>query len=150
MTYERLTNEGRIKGYAAKPDEIKQLIAIANRDLQVASVNLEIDADWTYSMAYNAVLQISRALMLKLGYRPRGADQHATVVEFVRIALGTDFSEKVILFDQMRRKRNRVVYEVSGIVSKDEVEQVIKFAREYVAIITVVITGQAKLSGDKE
>lgn len=39
------------------------------------------------------------------GYRPRGGEQHATVVEFVEERLGTAYADQVRLFDQMRRKR---------------------------------------------
>ena len=123
MTYEKLLKDGRIKEYTAQPIEIQQLLKVANRDLTAASRNLEADPDWAYSMAYNAILQVSRALMLHGGFRPRGGEQHATVVEFVRECLGTDHKDKVHLFDQMRRKRHRVIYEVSGMISKTEAAQ---------------------------
>jgi len=51
----------------------------------------------------------------------------------------------VRLFDQMRRKRHRVIYEVAGLVSKKEAEQAIAFAREFVEKIIEIITGQGRL-----
>jgi hypothetical protein len=38
-----------------------------------------------------------------------------------------------LLFDQMRRKRQRVIYEVAGLVSKHEAEQTVEFAKGFVA-----------------
>jgi hypothetical protein len=45
-------------------------------------------------MAYNAVQQTARALMLRDGYRPRGAEQHATVLEYLRERLGSEYPMK--------------------------------------------------------
>jgi uncharacterized protein (UPF0332 family) len=79
------------------------------------------------------------------GYRPRGSEQHATVVEFVEERLGASYIEQVRLFDQMRRKRHRVIYEATGLVSKMEAEQAVAFAAKFVEQITEMITGQRKL-----
>jgi uncharacterized protein (UPF0332 family) len=59
--------------------------------------------------------------------------------------LVTDFGKQVRLFDQMRRKRHRMVYEVAGLVSKSEAEQAITFAQSFIDHITDQITGQKRL-----
>ncbi|HLE50438.1 MAG TPA: HEPN domain-containing protein [Anaerolineales bacterium] len=96
-------------------------------------------------MTDNSILQAGRALMFFDGYRPRGGEQHATVVEFLEERLGMAYAAQVRLFDQMRRKRHRVIYEVAGLVSKREAEQAIAFAREFVEKITEIITAQSRL-----
>ena len=83
--------------------------------------------------------------MFYSGYRPRGSDQHATVVEFTEERLGIAFTDQVRLFDQMRRKRHRVIYEIAGSISKKEAEQAIAFAKGFVANITEMVTGQSNL-----
>lgn len=67
---------------------------------------LPIDCDWTYSIAYNAILQAGRALMFAKGYRPDGANQHISVVKFAELFL--DESDALV-FDRMRRKRHSSV-----------------------------------------
>jgi uncharacterized protein (UPF0332 family) len=145
MPYERLLKQGRIKVYAARPNEINQLLQVAVRDLVTASQNLENAPDWAYSIAYNSILQAGRALMLNDGYRPRGGEQHGSVVEFVEEKLGPSYVGQVRLFDQMRRKRHRVIYEVSGLISQTEAEQAVAFAKSFVEKINEIITGQVKL-----
>ena len=145
MAYELLIRTGRIKPYKARPSEIQQLLKVADRDLAAAARNLAEDTDWAYSMAYNAVLQASRAVILNDGYRPRGGEQHATVVEYIHERLGPSFAKEVSLFDQMRRKRHRVIYEVSGLVSKQEAEQAVEFAKDFVRKLKVEITRQQGL-----
>ena len=145
MPYDRLLKSNRIKPHQASQNEIKQLLQLALRDLSTATRNLEEAPDCAYSIAYNSILQAARALMYFDGYRPRGGEQHATVVEFVEERMGTAYATQVQLFDQMRRKRHRVIYEVAGLVSKKEAEQAIAFAKEFVEKITEIITGQSRL-----
>jgi len=144
MPYERLIKADRLRPYTARPSEITRLLEVAHRDLRTAEANLAEAPDWAYSIAYNAVLQASRALVLKEGYRPRGGEQHATVVEFVEETLGAAYGNQVRLFDQMRRKRHRVIYEVAGLVSKGEAEQVVAFSKTFVEQISQRITSQGR------
>ena len=136
MPFERLIKTNRIKPHNSNPNEINQLLQLATRDLYTAIRNLEEAPDWAYSIAYNSILQAGRALMFYDGYRPRGGEQHATVVEFVEERLGDEYSAQVRLFDQMRRKRHRVIYEVAGLVSKKEAEQAVAFAKKFVETIS--------------
>ena len=132
MAYEQLLQQGRIKPYRARLEEIRRLLKIASRDLGTAERTLANDADWAFTIAYNAVLQALRAIMLAKGFRPRGAEQHGTVVQFASEALGKPFADQVSMFDRMRRKRHRVVYESAGLVSQQEAEQGLAFAKKFV------------------
>ena len=116
---------------------------MAARDLATAQRTLAADHDWAFTIAYNAVLQAVRALMLVQGFRPRGAEQHGTVVQFATEALGKPYLAQVSMFDRMRRKRHQVIYETVGLVSKQEAEQGFAFAKRFVEEIRVLITKQA-------
>jgi len=63
------------------------LLQVAARDLATAEKILPDDLDWTFNIVYNAMLQAARALMLYKGFRPRGPEQHRTVVPFCELAL---------------------------------------------------------------
>jgi uncharacterized protein (UPF0332 family) len=146
MPYEQLIQQGRIKPYKARPEEIRKLLQVAARDLATAERNLVDDHDWAYTIGYNAILQAARALMLAKGYRPRGAESHATVVQFIEEALGKAYGTQIALFDQMRRKRHRVIYEMAGLVSKQEADQGVAFAKEFVEEIRLLISKQASFN----
>ena len=141
MAYERLLQQGRIRPYRAKPQEVERLLQVASRDLSTAAKILPDDADWAFNIVYNAVLQAARALVLHEGFRPRGAGQHWTIVLFCQEALGQECRRQVALFDQMRRKRHRLVYEVVGLVSHHEAEQVLEFAGAFVNELARRIAG---------
>ena len=134
MAYEKLLKQGRIKKYDASEKEIQRLLEIAARDLSTARSMVSIDTDWAYNISYNAMLQSSRALMLRKGFRPRGSSQHATVVQFVSETMGEKYSEYVAFFDQMRRKRNRAVYEMTKLVGEKETIEALSLARDFVTL----------------
>lgn len=91
------------------------------------------------------MLQAARALVLHEGFRPRGAGQHRTIVLFCQEALGPEYRRQVALFDQMRRKRHRLVYEMVGLVSHQEAEQALRFAGAFVDELGLLITGRPRL-----
>ena len=131
MSYEKLLSEGLIKKQSPKPDAIRDLLSLAERDAKVAEQTLEVDPDWAFNIAYNSVLQASRAFMLKEGFRPRGPNQHATVVRFLQEALAQKLPEDIVTFDQMRRKRHRAVYDTAGRIGASEAEQAVIFVKNY-------------------
>lgn len=145
MSLDELERLRKIKACEAQPRAVQSLLLVARRDLAAAERNLREDADWAFNMSYNAVLQAARALMLSHGYRPRGADQHRTVVRFMQVILGEDHASYSALFDQMRRKRHRLIYETVGLVSRPEAKQALAFAKSMVDEISRLITGQMPL-----
>ncbi len=145
MPYERLINQNRIVPFKATTSQVNQLLQVAERDLKAAQRNLDVDADWAYTMAYNAVLQACRAVVFSEGFRPRGGEQHVTVVEFASEKFGEEFKKEIQLFDQMRRKRHRIIYEIAGLVSIEEAKQSVSFANRFVFEINKIITGKNHL-----
>lgn len=139
MSYDELLRQGRIRPQKVSPQEVQQLLQVAARDLETAATLVPENLDWAFNIVYNAMLQAARALMLHEGYRSRGQGQHMTTVRFCEIALGSAYKRELSLLDQMRRKRHRLVYERVGLVSRQEVEQALDFARGFVVQIREVI-----------
>jgi uncharacterized protein (UPF0332 family) len=71
--------------------------------------------------------------MFSKGFRPStGEGQHKVAVQFAEIALGEKFQDEIYIFDKMRSKRHRVIYDVSGIISLKEARQAFEFAVKFV------------------
>ena len=139
MSYEELRRQGRIRPHQPSRREIQNLLNVAARDLRASHANLDIAPDWAYTMAYNAILQAGRALMFSQGYRPREGEGHATVVHFLREALGPEYAARVEQLDQMRRKRHRTLYETAGVGGAREAEQSLAFAQEFVDALSRLV-----------
>jgi uncharacterized protein (UPF0332 family) len=117
----------------AEPDRVqaRECLKGAERDLKAARELLGKDSDWAFSIAYNSMLQVVRALIFADGYRICGEDRHKTVVEYAQVKLGETFAEKVRLFNRMRVKRHLIIYEKVNVVSEYEAKFAVKTAEEF-------------------
>lgn len=128
-----MLNKGLIKRFEAAPKQAQSRLDLAKRDIKAAKTMMTVDCDWAFSMAYNAVLQATRALMFAEGFRPAaGEGQHKAAVEFALIALGKTFPDEIYIFDKMRSKRHRVIYDAPGLVSREEAKHAVDFAVRFV------------------
>lgn len=64
MTIEDLVSQGSVHRFDASREEIVKVMDIARRDLGVAENVLDESMDWSYTIAYNAVLQACKSLHL--------------------------------------------------------------------------------------
>jgi hypothetical protein len=78
--YKRLEAQGSIERISSNPKQISVNLARARRDLMVARANLRSTKPGPYDRL-SCHAQGGRALMFSHGYRPKGKDQHRTVVE---------------------------------------------------------------------
>jgi uncharacterized protein (UPF0332 family) len=146
--FERLVHAGLVRPYKGGREQAPRQLALALRDLSSARRLLAEDRDWAFAIAYNAVLQAGRALMLREGYRPTtGEGGHVAVIRFCEEFFGPRYRDEMELFDRMRVRRNRVVYDVSGSVSRLEAEEAFTFAEEFVVRVQELVGRPAQSSG---
>jgi uncharacterized protein (UPF0332 family) len=116
--------------------QIARFLTGAEKKLAAAKKTLEIDEEASYQLAYEAMLKASLGLMLSFGVRPRSLPgHHVTIIEFAGEKLGKEFRGLISMFNRMRRKRNQAIYEVTGLISKDEARQALETARTYLEAI---------------
>jgi uncharacterized protein (UPF0332 family) len=141
---EDLIRDKRIRKIKVPPSEIKRVLERARRDLNTASKVLPEDSDWGFAIAYNAILQASRAYMFYMGYRPASAEGHKNTFAFMYEALGEDYRETISWFDRMRNKRHQAMYDEAGIITETEARQILRQATEYVSLIKAKIYPSTK------
>jgi uncharacterized protein (UPF0332 family) len=139
MSLDSLERSGCIKELPISKSKVEDALNLARRDITTAKSILDENSDWSFSIAYNAMLQSIRALMFSKGYRPSGSNQHITVVRFAELFLD---EETVIIFDRMRRKRHSTIYDTSGTISKREAENAVDTAEKLVQNIENMIQNQ--------
>lgn len=141
MKYDELMQSGRIKRQRVSEDEIHRGMERAHRDLKTAKLVMAGDWDWGFAVAYNAVLQASRAYMFFEGYRPNSVEGHKNTLAFMKIALGKNYEELVTYFDRVRNKRNQAIYDVAGLITETEARNLFSKAIEFVKMIDLKIKG---------
>lgn len=134
MNLSDLLKSGQLRRIEPDFAQADECIKAAERDLRVAKSTLSEDADWSYSIAYNAMLQAARALMFSDGFAAAGEDRHKTAVDYAEAKLGAKNPGLLLAFDAMRRKRHRAVYEKAGAVSGFEAKNAVRTAGEFVSI----------------
>jgi len=113
----------------------------ANRDIEAAKALISAcQFDWSLAVSYNAMLVAGRALMFSKGYRPSSTEGHLAVVKFLTATLGEETGKRMVLImNGMRKKRHRIVYEEMDLVPSSEAQQAVKWAQEFVDLITQVV-----------
>lgn len=132
----RLKLLGFIEQVNFSDKQIVSNIKRAQKDLVTAKATLTIDEEWAYTISYHAMLRAGRALMFSLGYRPKGKDQHKTVVDFCSEILGEDFKNLTNRFNRMRVKRHDFIYEPERPIPKTEAVKSLESAEKFVKEIT--------------
>jgi uncharacterized protein (UPF0332 family) len=135
MSLSELKKRRAIREIPVDKKQIENLIELAERDLKVAQELLAKNFDWSYSIFYNSMLQISRALMFSYGYTTTEEEHHRATVEFARAIMGEKEGELIEMLDRMRRKRHGVTYDEAGTVSEFEAKKAFETAKRYFDIV---------------
>ncbi len=81
--------------------------------------------------------------MFLKGFRPSAQFGHMAVLRYLRVTFREQLTERIVdIFDQMRRKRHRAVYEAVNVVSRDEAQNALKWAHEFVNKVKEVVLTQ--------
>jgi hypothetical protein len=112
--------------HTTSPEEIKNLLAISDRDLSASQVK-QLPADWRCTIAYNAALQAATAALAAAGYRAARDNHHYRIIQSLEFttAPGSKFIDTL---DGFRKKRNVSSYDVAGAVSDKEADEMLKLA----------------------
>lgn len=134
MPYEELREKGLLEEVRPNFAQVSTLIEQARKDLATARATVSIDREWTYLIAYQAMLRAARALVRAEGLRPRGRDPQRTMVQIVGMILGEGERGLVNAFDRMRRKSQALLEEPGTPISRYEVEGALREAQRFLEL----------------
>jgi uncharacterized protein (UPF0332 family) len=146
MEFIDLEEKGLLIKAKADFKQIHSFLSRSKKDLATARQNINTDEEWAYAIAYNAMLRAARALLMASGYRPKGKDQHKTLVLIAEKALGNRYRELTRDFDRMRRKRHEFIYAPNQPIPKFESETALVSAES----LSIVLLGLSKKSTRKK
>jgi hypothetical protein len=128
MNLRQWQDNGWLRPHATSREEIANLLAIVDRDLQDARGG--ISPDWRFGIAYNAALKLCTVLLYAEGYRPERTLQHYRTIQCLPLVLGAERRADAEYLDTCRVKRNRVEYDYVGGATEDDVHELLDFATE--------------------
>ena len=134
VSLEDWLNEGHLKSYKTSRKEIEQLFAVFERDMADARVEA-LSVERKFESAYNAALVMARAALATSGYRTSGEGNHYWTIQSLAFTLQMD-ADTINQFNKFRQKRNTSNYEMIGVVSEQEVTEMIALAQELRNLVT--------------
>lgn len=118
---------GWIAEHRTSPQEIVDLLGVADRDLRDGAVK-GLSEDWRLAIAYNAALQCATTALAACGYRASRDAHHYRVIQSLAYTIGVD-AKLVAQLDAFRKKRNIGDYERAGLVSETEAREMLALAQ---------------------
>ena len=144
MSLEDLLNEGHLKRHRSSRREIGQLLDVFKRDITDARIT-GLSLDRQFESAYNAVLILSKAALAASGYRTFGEGNHYWTIKSLLFTLGMN-DIFINTLNKFRHIRNVSNYEMTGMVSKKEVKEMISLGEElYTRLIKWLEENQSDL-----
>ena len=119
MTLENLLQIGKLKPHKTTREEIARLLAAVRRNLKDAHHG-DISPESRFDIAYKAVMQCALTAVMANGFRPSTSEpgHHATVIQSLPKTVGLP-NARVVVLDQLRKKRNLNDYTGSGVTSEE-------------------------------
>ncbi len=118
---------GWLVEHETSPQEIIELLRIADRDLQECQT-AGLSPDWRLAIAYNSALGSATAALSAVGYRATRHGQHYRIRQSLAYTIGAG-ADMIAKLDGFRKNRNISDYERSGAVSAQEAEEIFILAR---------------------
>ena len=117
---------GWLKEHKTSRQEIADLFAVADRDLQACQTPTLVP-DWQFNIAYNAALQLAATALAAAGYAAERGSHHYRVIQSLEFTLGLD-PATIRKFDVFRKKRNITDYERADTISDTEADEMRELA----------------------
>jgi hypothetical protein len=128
MSLTEWLKNGWLAEHKASPDEIADLLEVADRDLVDCQAE-GLSADWRLNIAYNAALQVATAALAASGFRASREAHHYRTLHSLAFTMKLDKPEISIL-DKFQIKRNISDYERAGMTSGQEAQEMFALARK--------------------
>lgn len=92
-------------------------------------------ASFLCSGVNQAAFEAAIALIYCHGYRPIKTGHHYIVWQCMKDLLGEDFHKTILLFESAAKKRNKLSYDIAGLASLKEAEEIYAEAMDFVSLI---------------
>lgn len=119
---------GWLTEHRTSSEEITDLFDAVDRDLTDCQLP-GLSADWRLHIAYNAALLMAAAALAAAGYRPARESHHYRLIQSLAYTIKAD-PILIKRFDVFRKKRNISGYERTGMISDQEVGEMIALASQ--------------------
>ena len=122
-------NNGWLRPHVTDKNEIANLLAIVDRDMEDAAAD-GISDDWKFGIAYNAALKLATIMLYAAGFKPEENLAHYRTLLAIEFTIGVHRKDDAAYLDACRVKRNIVEYDNIGGASHAEAIELLDFVKE--------------------
>jgi len=134
MSLEKWVEYGWLRREPTSPAEIRDLLGIVERGLADSSVEA-VSTDLRFIAAFNAALCVATTALRASGHRTvTQTGHHVKTTESLELTVRGN-PKLIQRLKTLNNKRNKSVYDVAGAVSDQELEAMIKLAKELKDIV---------------
>ena len=128
MSLEDWLKNGQLRAHKTSKREVTDLLKAVERDLADSQLS-GLSVDRRFAIAYSAALLAATVALAASGYRAQQEGHHYWTVQTLAFTIGLD-AKTIDQFNAFRRKRNIADYERVGIVSEQEIKEMMTLATE--------------------
>ena len=121
-------NNGWLRPHVTDKNEIANLLAIVDRDMEDAAAD-GISDDWKFGIAYNAALKLATIMLYAAGFKPEKNLAHYRTLLALEFTIGVHRKDDAAYLDACRVKRNIVEYDNIGGASHAEAIELLNFVK---------------------
>lgn len=121
-------NNGWLRPHVTDKNEIANLLAIVDRDMEDAAAD-GISDDWKFGIAYNAALKLATIMLYAAGFKPEKNLAHYRTLLAIEFTIGVHRKDDAAYLDACRVKRNIVEYDNIGGASHAEAIELLDFVK---------------------
>ena len=134
MALENWFKIGKIIKYKTSKEEINAIYGVIDRCFKDANLK-GLSSDQKYILSYQAALEAGMALIYYHGYRPLKAGHHYITWQCLKDLLGEKNRKTILLFEYAAKKRSKLSYDVAGLASQKEADEMYQESRDFVSLV---------------
>ena len=134
MALENWFEIGKLFKHKTNREELDAIFGVIERCFNDAGLK-GLSSDQKYISSYQAAFEAAIAFIYCHGYRPIKAGHHYIVWQCMKDLVSENIRKTVLLFENAAKKRNKLSYDVAGLASQKEADELYNEAKDFVGFI---------------
>ena len=132
MALENWFQQGKLLKHKTTEEELKAIFGVIDRNFKDAAIK-GLSSDQKYILSYQAAFKVALALIKCHGYRPIKIGHHYIVWQCLKELLNEEkIRKQVLLFENAAKKRSKLSYDIAGLASQKEADEMCRETQDFV------------------
>ena len=134
MALEKWFEVNKLIKHKTNREELEAIFGVIDRCINDAGLR-GLSGDQKYIISYQAAFEVAITLIYCYGYRPIKVGHHYIVWQCMKDLLDEDSRKTILLFESAAKKRNKLSYDIAGLASQKEADEIYGEAKNFVDFI---------------